>query len=264
MFPDTSQIRKAARAVYKNNALGSLTVSFGMLVTAFLGSLLSYLISFFAKDFWIYIFLLFYIYFLVIPVFLGAIRYFSMLVEGKSAQPVEMFYYFSSLKAYKRAIAFVSGIFFVVFISLVIAMIIPYALLLFTSEGVYNFLGVSMPIWTPILKIVSVFLEILGIGLVVLVNIKYYLSVYLFVCNDKISVSDALKLSVRISRKTKSDFWMLIFSMTGYILISLTVMPLFFLMPYFSLAYIAHGKCAAVKYNESFDFSNKQYTVVAK
>ena len=67
-----------------------------------------------------------------------------------------------------------------------------------------------------------------------------------------------------VSRKTKSDFWMLIFSMTGYILISLTVMPLFFLMPYFSLAYIAHGKCAAVKYNESFDFSNKQYTVVAK
>ena len=264
MLPDTVQIRKAARTVLKENYLGALSVSFGTLSTFFFGWLFVSLFSFYADLFWSYILLFVYTYFVSMPIFFGAIRYFSVLIEGKSVKPIEMFYYFSSSKNYKRVMLFISSIFFIVVFSMIAAMFLPTLLFAFSNENIYKMLHISMPIWVPILKTASVFLEILAVCLVILINIKYYLSVYFFVSNDYISVKRALELSIIVSKRTRADFWLLIFSMTGYILLSLPVFPLFFILPYFMLCYVIHSKCSAVQYNERIDFANRQYTVVAK
>ncbi|HCH28294.1 MAG TPA: hypothetical protein DEW35_02180 [Ruminococcaceae bacterium] len=264
MLPDNSRIKKTAKSVFKENCVGSLTVSFACMTVAFSGTVISYLMSVFAGRFWLFLFSFLYVYLIVLPAFLGAVRYFSALIEGERVKPVSMLYYFSSLQKYKRAMHFVSSIFFAVLISVFFVMIIPGLLLVLSNSGVYKMLDIAMPIWTPILKTASIFLQILGIGIVFLINIKYYLSIYFFVSNDFIPVKDAIGLSIDISRATKVDFWLLLFSMIGYILISLPVLPLFFTMPFFMLAYVIHGKCVAVAHNESVDFSKRQYTVVAK
>lgn len=264
MLPETKQIKRAARSVFKENAVGALTVSFGVFNTIFIGYFIAYLISVFSGMLGFLLFELLYVYLIVLPVFLGAIRYFSIIIERKNVKPIEIFYYFSSFKIYKRAFLFVSSIFFVVLGTVILVLFIPFVLMLISAIGFYSIINISAEIFTPMFKTASLFLEMLGIGLVILMNIKYYLAIYFFVCNDDLPVRKAVRFSINISRKTRFDFWLLIFSMIVYILLSLPVLPLFFIMPYFMLSYVVHGKCCAIQYNESIDVSNKQFTVVAR
>ncbi len=264
MLPDAGQIKKAARAIYKDNFALFFVVSFIFLASCFavwflalglssvIGAILPKIVEFVL------------IYLIIMPLSLGLVRFFNLLIEGKKVNLFDMFYYFSGKNEYKRALGFISGIFFIVLISAFAALIIPAILRVFANAEFYNRMNISAPIWTPLLSTAAEFLKILGIALVAFFNIKYYLSVYLFICDDEIMPGRALSMSAIISRRTKMDFIVLVFSMIGYIILSLPVLPLVFILPYFVLSYVVHGKCAAVQYNNTIEANNKQYTVVAK
>ena len=264
MLPDASQIRKTARTILKENYVAALLVSFAVITTFLIGSLIDSLVFYYATggNATVVSLISFCLFFM--PILLGTVRYFAILIEGEKVGPVEIFYYFSSFKRLKRCLGFVLSVFFRVYLSFLLITLIPNAIYVFSVEGVYKLMNVSMPVWAPVLKIAAIFLQIISIVIAAVVNMKYYLSFYIFACNDGIAVKDAISLSFRISKRTKGDFWLLLFTLTGYIIMSLTVFPLFLILPYFMLCYVVHAKCAAFSYNRSIDLPSGQYTVVAK
>ena len=264
MLPDASQIRKTARTILKQNYVAALLVSFGVIVTAFIGWLIASAVYFFADEdliSWI-LFLYFCLFFM--PVLQGAVRYFAIAVEGKKVEPAEIFYYYSSFKRLRRCIGFILRVALRVFLSSILIIIIPLAIYAFSREEFYSTFNWSVPVWLPVLKTAAFFLLVISFVFAAVVNMKYYLAFYIFACDDSISSKDAIGISFRISKRTQASFWFLIFTMSGYIIMSLSVFPLFLILPYFMAVYAVHGKCAAFSYNRSIDLPSGQYTVVAK
>ena len=164
-----------------------------------------------------------------------------------------MFFYFSSSAVYRKSVNFI--------LRLIIRLLISYFLLSLpaiivgglASADVYEFFGFAIPLWTPLLSTISNLLFVLSFIIFIFVNIKYYLSPYLFIIDDEITPENALKMSIIISRRTQIDFIYLFFGMIVYVILSLLYLPLIFTMPILLMTYLIHSKYAVIQYNSTID-----------
>jgi uncharacterized membrane protein YccF (DUF307 family) len=63
-------------------------------------------------------------------------------------------------------------------------------------------------------------------------------------------VYEAIHKSTLLSRATSIDFLGLLLSFFGWILLSVTVIPLIFTLPYFLTSYMVHSRFAVANYNK--------------
>ena len=194
--------------------------------------------------------------FIVLPLFMGAMYFFRRLVWGADDNVILTFEPFSSREKYKRTLGFVL---------LYIGKLIEYAVPLFlpsvasqilSSASFYDLIDTSMPVWASNLWVLTAFLRIIGAVVLFFAMLKFYLAPFIFVSNDEISVFEAMKISSVISKRTSSEFIFLIFSFVLYIIISLFLMPLPFVLPLFIAAYIVHSRFAVAQYNKAVDELN--------
>ncbi len=251
MLPSTGEIKKTAKSIMKGKYIPCLTTGliflFASIALFFLCDIISSVTMVYMGTFLFVVLLLF----LIFPLFMGVIRYFFRISDDVTDNPVSIFYYFSDFKTYDRIFGFTVRIFLKLAFSGFV-LFLPYALLkLFSSTFIYDKLNVLTPTWTPILSTVGDFALVIAIILYVIINLKYYLSFYIFASSDYITGSDAIKYSVIISRRTKADFLFLIFSMVGYIILSVLLVSILFVFPLFISVYVVHSRCAVNQYNET-------------
>lgn len=190
---------------------------------------------------------------LVLPLALGTFRFFSRWLEGVCDYPTTVFFYFSNIAVYRKSLNFI--------LRLIIRLLISYFLLSLpaiivgglASADVYEFFGFAIPLWTPLLSTISNLLFVLSFIVFIFVNIKYYLSPYLFIIDDETTPANAMKMSMIISRRTQIDFIYLFFGMIVYVVLSLLFLPLIFTMPFLIMTYLVHSKYAVIEYNNTIE-----------
>lgn len=195
--------------------------------------------------------------FILLPLMLGVIRFIWRLIMGGDDDLVTVFEYFSSKKKYLKSLKFmfalilrICGISFIVLLPSIAVWII-------STPDVYEKLGLAIPIWSSNLNTVWVFLTTISVFVIISISSKYYLTPILFVADENMEVDEALNMSKIISKNTYIDFIFLAFSLTGYIIISLFVIPLIFTLPYFITCYAVHSRFAIADYNLFVEQKNR-------
>lgn len=189
-------------------------------------------------------------FFMLIPVILGAIRYFWRLLCGVADEPLSVFYYFASKGNYLKSIklAFLLGIKLLLYAAL---LLIPYfAVSVISNVETYEFLDITIPLWTANLSNLSAFLQSIALIGTIFLTLKYYLAPMLIVADDNMDVNEAIHMSVVISKNTILDLISLSFSMLGWILLSILFIPLIYTIPLFITVYLTHCTYAVGEYNE--------------
>lgn len=191
--------------------------------------------------------------FLLCPLGLGVVYFYRRLAWGEKDNVVVVFRYFGSRRLYMRSLKLTA----VVLSKLVMVGIVLYipaiTLTLISSNRFYLAFGSTMPVWAPGLWIIASFLRVLASVMLVLLSLKYYAAAFIAVCAEDLSPSDAAAISLTISRGTYSDFLWLTLSFLPLIILSVFLLPLIFLMPYFITSYIVHCRFAVASYNKAVD-----------
>ncbi len=256
MLAPSPIIKKTAKQALSERFLPSCAVCSVFLFIFFIGVLLASLVSFFAEALGYLVALFAIVLFALFPLFLGLIYYFRRLIWEQKDSALIIFKYFSDTQQYKRALRFSC---------FVLAKLIIYSLLVFSpciivwllsSELLYDMLNVSLPVWASNLWTLNSLLAVIAVVALVFIMLKYYLSAFIFVSNDEIDPAEAINMSAIISKRTGGDFFGLILSFFGWILLSCFVAPLVFTLPYFITSYGVHCRFAITAYNRDVDHFN--------
>lgn len=253
-----STIKKTAKDSLKNNKVKAFIVGIILLFVVLINSnICSFVYEIFGKT--VFYFALIVLNILLLgPVALGGVRYYWRMLCGVCDDPISAFFYFSSMENYKKAmnVIFRLGVKSLIYLFLYN---IPYIVLsVVLNAEFYEFLNIPIPLWTANLSNIAMFLKSIGIVATIVSMLKYYLTPMLIVVDENMDVSEAFHMSVVISKSTTLDFIFLIFSMLGWILLSLLFIPLIFTLGYFITVYLSHCSYAINDYNEHIKTLNGQ------
>ena len=197
------------------------------------------------------------LYFLLLfPLIHGLVRFFWRLLFGADDSPLAVFYFFSGKAEYMRAMRLITGLclrlaFFAIFL------FIPAKIVdIFGGVKIYDLLDIPIPLWTSNLYYLSLFLKTVASVLLFFIMLRYYAAPVLSVADEKKDASEAIHMSCVIYKRTMLDFIYLFFSFAGWILLSLTFIPLIFTMPYFIAAVCVHTRFAIAEYNSFEELKN--------
>ncbi|MDD6478345.1 MAG: DUF975 family protein [Oscillospiraceae bacterium] len=250
MQANSNIVKKTARAALKDNFVKAiffcLTVVFSMLAVYIIETLLCIVFP----DVIASVIVALLLVFLIAPLMLGMLRAFWRIMWNSDDTVEVVFYYFSSREEYERSLRLIFGI---VFRTLWIGFLL-FLPALFTdalsSVRVYEFFGMSAPSFASNLWVLSAFLKIAALIVLYIITLKYYLAPFLFVADGEMDAAEAIHKSTLLSRATAIDFLLLTFSFFGWFLISFTVIPVIFTIPYFIMSYIVHSRFAVANYNK--------------
>ena len=251
-----SMVKQVARQTLFNNFLPSVAACTTVVFAYCIVTLIASLIFIFAGMVGYYVTIIAMFVLMLCPMILGMLDFSRRLLWQQQNSVLMVFRYFSSFKEYKRALKFTLSIFIRVTLTAFVLYIPSIALLLLSNEHLYDKLNLSFPVWASNLWALNSLLAFVSTLAFVFVTLKYYLAPFIFVCNDDIDTAEAINMSVIISKRTGADFFGLVFSFAGWILISVFLLPLIFTAPYFALSYSEHCRFAVVEYNRDVDTFN--------
>lgn len=193
---------------------------------------------------------------LLFPLFLGLLRYYRRTLWGTYDNAAEIFYYFSSAEVYKEAfnmsVLFIGRLLFYGILFNLPAIIAG----VLSNPAVYEAFQITVPAWSQGLWPVEYFFEILGGIALFFFMLKFYLAPFLFVAQEGSDAASAFELSRIISRRSATDFFWLVISFAGWIILSLLVVPLVATLPYMMCAYAVHCRFVVAQYNKTADQQN--------
>ncbi len=189
--------------------------------------------------------------FFLMPLFLGTVRFFWRFTDGAEDSPTEVFFYFSTLSLYRRAISCVFAVGLRCALVILLCFLPYIAVWLFCEGWIFRFLGTERPLWAQGLVVVQGFLFVAGSLAGGLLTLRYYLFSAVVVMDDEVHPLEALRISSMVARQSQGSFIELLFSLLGWILLSLLLAPLFYTAPLFFGCYAVHCRYAIVNYNES-------------
>ncbi len=199
-----------------------------------------------------------YFIFAVFPLFLGTLRFVWRLLFSVDDNPIIVFYYFSEKKLYLKSLKFL----FLTLVRIVpIAVIVslPAIITRVISMGnVFEFFNLAIPIWAANLSYAYIFLSTIAFVIVFLYSLKFYIAPVLFVADENMEVEEAIHMSKVISKKTSLEFLYFIFGFLGWIFLSLLVIPIVFVLPYFLTSYAVHTRFAVAEYNMHLKKSHEE------
>ena len=251
-IPSSSVVKDTAKTIMKRSPASTVIVCLFLLATFFTTQiLLSGMLELLFSESIILKILTRLLLFITVfwPVFMGTIRYFWVLTEQKEYEINAVFYYFSSLIRYKRAlktvVLLVLRVFLIGFICLIPCMISS----LFEHSWIYTTLNSDVPLWSANLQLITDFLKIAGIILTICISLKYYLVPIVAVMDENLYLMETVHISEMISKQSLSAFANLIVSFFGWFLLSLLGIPIVYTLPYFLICYVVHCRYAIVNYN---------------
>lgn len=195
--------------------------------------------------------------FILVPLILGIVRYFWRLCCGVTDNLVCIFYYYSSLKLYFKAIKLNFMLFIRIFACFFIFSIPVMIAKLISSSWLYSVLGLSIPIWTVNFTNIINFLIYIAVILTFFSALKFYIAPVLLVANEELSVRDIIHYAAIISNKTYFNYLFFASSFIWCILLSVLVIPVIFIIPYMIISYLVYSSYAISSYNEKI-FKNNQ------
>ncbi len=246
-------VKKTSSSVLSKNRLSAYCVSLILISSLIIFRLSASLFALATTDLAGNILFAALLVFLYFPLAIGAVRYFRTIVFEAEAAAEDMFVFFSSPEAYKRALGLTAGL---IFHPLLYAMLsfIPYAVLKLTSTSfIYDLLGIPAPLWSTNLSVPTTAMLALGIIATALLSLRLYLAPFLLACDDEMTPAEALHMSWTISKHSLSGYVLLLLRLIGYILLGVLILPLFFTLPYFLCCYTVHARFAVTKYNAVVD-----------
>lgn len=253
MVAPSPVVKKVAKEALGRQIIKSVVVCCVAIFTFFINLLTSSLVSVFTGDVGYVISITLMTIFVLGPLALGVLGYFRRLIFGQDYIVLIIFRYFSSFSEYKRAMHLII-ILTIRFISVALVLYLPSIIIyILSSEKLYEFLGVSLPLWTSNLWALNSLLSFLAALGLVFVMLRYYLAPFIFVGNDNIDPAEAVNMSAVIAQRTGADFFGLVLTFIPWLLLSIFVAPLIFTLPYFLASYCVHCRFAITDYNCDVD-----------
>lgn len=260
MLAPSPIVKKTAKTALSGHWLQAFAVSCVLLFTFFICELASSLVSVFAGTVGYIAAMIFFTVFAISPLGLGVLCYFRRRLWEQEDSLLIIFKYFSSVCEYKRSLRFLLLLGFKTLV-VAAALFSPCLIVwLLSNEKLYSWLDMSLPIWASNLWTLNSFIALVATFALVFIMLKYYLSPFIFVSNDDVDPAEALNMSGIISKRTGADFFWLILSFSGWLLLSVFVAPLIFTLPYFVASYCVHCRFAITAYNSDVDRFNADIT----
>lgn len=251
MLPTSAVVKETVKTILKGNMLRSVVAAsvaiLGMLIANCIVSLVAHIVSESIAVLLQYVFIVM----LILPLFLGLLRFFRRMQWGVNDDVVSVFHYFSDVKQYKRALDLILPISVQVFIRMIVFSLPVTILSTLSNDQFYKGMGLKMPAWAYDLQAVIIFFEIISIILVAVSSIRFYLAPFLYVADEDMDYAEAIHRSKVISKRTRLDFAFLVATLILWILLSVLIIPLIFTLPYFMLCYLVHCRFAVAQYNEA-------------
>ncbi len=189
--------------------------------------------------------------FVVAPLWLGTVRTYWRSANGVNDGVSGCFYYFSDKQEYKKCLKYSLRILLhwtkVVFILLLPALI----LYVFTSSEIYEYFGISIPLFLINLRYLDgvFYLAALIVSIAHLITI--YLQAFLFVSCENMTPKECFEKGIELGKYTKSRFFTHLLGFSGWILLSVTLIPLIFTLPYLLMSYVVECRYNVAFYNLS-------------
>ncbi len=250
MSISSDAVKKTAKTVLKNKWLSSAVYCLCLIVIFFLFQYVGSAISVIIGKIGYFIFNVLWSIFLFLPLVLGALKHFWRMLFGAEDIFVSLFYYFSSKKEYIKAQRFILNLSFRFLVCGFIFYIPALVANFFSGTAFYSRFNLPMPMWVSNLWLVSSVLEFIAFVAIVILSLKYYIAPVLFVADEDMDPSEAVHMSAIISKGSNSDFIYLFFSLIGWLLLCLFVIPMPAILPYIICCYLVHCRFSIAKYNK--------------
>ena len=260
MLAPSPVVKKTANTALSGHWLQASAVSCVLIFAFFIGELSASLISIVAGKVGFIIFFIAFLIFALSPLALGVLYWFRRLLWGQNDETVTIFRYFSSLSEYKRALHFILILTCKLGGAAVILLLPSFIVWMLSSERFYVWFDIPFPVWTSSLGTLNSFLIIIAVFALLFIALKYYLAPFLFISDDDIHPAEAVNMSTVISKRTGADFFGLVLSFIGWIILSLFIAPLIFTVPYFWASCAVHCRFAVTAYNRDVERFNNNNT----
>lgn len=255
MAVNSKVVKTTAKTALEGNMLRAIFSSCILIFSFFICYYVSFLVQIISGNIIAKIFNLSLILFLIIPLFLGTLRFFWRLLFSVNDNPVTVFYYFTDKKLYLKTIKLLFAIFIKALPIAALLFLPTFAVWIISQGTVFELIDMSIPSWTASLFNIYIFLRSLSIVILTLFLIKFYISPILFVADENMDVGEAVHISSIISRKSSIDFIYLLFSFLGIIVISVFVIPLVITLPYLLTSLCVHIRFVIAEYNNHIEKS---------
>ena len=188
---------------------------------------------------------------MVAPLWLGTVRSFWRKANNANDSVSDCFYYFSGKEEYLRALKYNLRI-LLHWLKVSLVLLSPAIVVhIVTSSEIYEFFGVSIPLFLMNLRYFDTVLYIAAIILSAAHLISLYLPAFLFVSSEGMSPKECFERGKEIGVYTKSRFFTHLLGFSGWIVLSLLLIPLLFTMPYLLMAYVVECRYNVAFYNLS-------------
>lgn len=168
---------------------------------------------------------------IIFPLTLGTIKWFYLNTFDDKNNISIIFDFFSTPKIYFKSI-FIKLNLTLKFIFFTIIFNIPFILSLLNIKFLNNYDNVMSQNLLPFIYILSTFIFIIFNLASFLFLLRYFLVYFIFITNKNIKISDILKLSIKTMKNYKLNLFSLISSFIFLYLLSIFILPMFFIIPY--------------------------------
>lgn len=196
--------------------------------------------------------------FLIMPLTTGYVYWGVRLIFTEDSEPVLIFKYFSGkadyIKSLKLSLIITGNL-----LLTGILVFLPYVFAdLIASGKLFILFNARIPLWASSLWSVARFLKDAGFIALFFAALKYYLVPFLIAADEEMDPLEAIHMSKIISSGSKKAFIALAFSLILYIAACFLVIPIIFILPYFTAAYAVHCRFAVASYNKNVDSINQK------
>lgn len=180
--------------------------------------------------------------FLVVPFFMGVLRWFWKISNGEEAGLQTVFYYFSSARLFFKTVFLA----FLLFLSVILGALfcfVPFIMIsLLTKPEFYALFGAGMPIWTSGLFSLAQTFEIAGLFLFICWIARYSLFFVPLFENEQMSAVKIISESVKLTKGKLIRMVGFAFSFVGWLLLCVFLLPALFVIPFALSSLIEYAK----------------------
>lgn len=186
---------------------------------------------------------------IVTPLQFGLYNWFYRLVGGENDEVLSVFYFFESTSMmFKSLWAKIS-----VFFRIVLWSAVCFAPGIITYHFSQVFKNMSSTSYESmmyfILNVSSIILTILGVIFLYILSFRYFLVKYILISDKNISVYNAIKLSVKITKGNKVKLLKFVLSFFGWFLLTFLIAPILYVAPYYLTAKALYARVLIESYN---------------
>jgi len=176
-------------------------------------------------------------FFVIVPLWFGAARWFYNITDGKALATIEIFEYFFSAKGYFRTLWF-SFLLFIKKLFWTVIFIAPPMVMLYggnywrqqASRNIEMLLSVGVEIFGGVLLLLLGWFWLMWMQ-------RYLLAPYVLVADDEISARQTIKMSVCLTRGRLLEMLLLELSLLGWRMADILIVPRLFTMPYINTVF---------------------------